>query len=297
MMKFFKDSTFVKKLIGIGTVLFGLVAVVSSSVAWFVASNMLSTDTMNASITTNYFHCGIGTQADPFVITRPKHWYNFAKLMETTSIDFYAEEYYFQIGYDLDDDGDLEVYNYNNDGTLNTGTLYSATLNCYSIGAIPPIGTNTHPFHGHLNGNGLTISNLYIDGTGRSDIGIFGYIDNVGTLSNIYFESPTISLYGSNPGETNGTTHTHSHDSQLYVGYLVGHLVYSSNVCDAYVNNCNIDSKNYTSSISSPTSGTTSSSSTSLTNYGYYGYVEYLGRAGGSGNTELDDGMLDQKIF
>ena len=41
-----------------------------------------------------------------------------------------------------------------------------------------PIGNNTHPFNGTLDGQGYSISNLFINRSGTSYLGLFGYVEN-----------------------------------------------------------------------------------------------------------------------
>lgn len=48
-----------------------------------------------------------------------------------------------------------------------------------------PIGTDTQPFTGTLDGNGHTISGLYCNTPGSTYVGLFGYIGSDGTVSHL----------------------------------------------------------------------------------------------------------------
>ena len=56
-----------------------------------------------------------------------------------------------------------------------------------------PIGTNNHPFAGHFNGNGKTISGININNTNLNYAGIFGYAVSGVTIKNIKLDNSTVS--------------------------------------------------------------------------------------------------------
>lgn len=168
----------------------------ASVLAWFANNNQTDVTISKSTIIKQYFHTGDGSKENPFVITRPIHYYNLVQLYQRK--DGFAEEgYHFQLGYNLDksDDGSLEVYNYSDagkltnntkDGTYNN-TNYSNSLNMkfYSgDNALLPIGTSDVPFIAEFDGSGLIIDNLSIKASdtignntfGTSDVGIFGYV-------------------------------------------------------------------------------------------------------------------------
>ena len=185
----------------------GLIA----SVAWFEPRTNAFSARISGSVVEEYFHCGKGTQNEPFVITRPVHYYHLTEFFQretvlnvssTESVTFGTDYLYFQVGYPLkENDSSLYVYDYDNTGSY-TGTIstpaYSKTLNLsYFSGqnALMPIGTNEVPFFGSFDGgaqsnaaNGITISNLNIKTSdtvvvnnvttnrSTSDVGIFGYV-------------------------------------------------------------------------------------------------------------------------
>lgn len=239
-----------------------------ASIAWFASANKFDVD-ITGSVVEEYFHCGDGTAGPddpstpnviegPFVITRPIHYYHLVEFFQReTALDANAEfgsDYlYFQVGYDLDGDGDLEVYDYDDQG-IYQGTYetpsYSQTLNmAYYSGnnALMPIGTNEVPFIGIFDGKadeGITVSNLNIHcaetvvvgnntvNRAASDIGIFGYVaDSDGTnptiIENLKVNGLTIDLTDVTSTVASSTTsiaHTDAHAGVAYVGYIVGHV-------------------------------------------------------------------------
>ncbi len=155
----------------------------------------------------SYFHCGTGSEDDPYVITRPRHLYNLSHLQ---ALGVFSEQKYFQLGYDLNGDGDLEFYT--SDSTSNE---YSTVLDMKdydgndATSTITSIGSEATPFYGVFEGNGLTIKNLTVDAS-LEDSGLFGYtasrslienfiLDEV-TIKNDGYSSSLAGLYGSENG-------------------------------------------------------------------------------------------------
>lgn len=247
----------------------GLIA----SIAWFSTSNNVKVD-VTGSVVEEYFHCGDGTVQNPFVITRPIHYYHLVEFYqrETTvpieSAPKFGRDYlYFQIGYDLDEDGDLEVFSYDDQG-IYEGTFqnpaYSNVLNmAYYSGtnALLPIGTNEVPFIGSFDGKaaeGISVSNINICcaedvlvGNTRvsraaSDVGIFGYVadadyaSNATIIKNAIFDNVTIDLTDIsstvNPSTITGqqaVPHTSAHAGVAHVGYIAGHIHTYTNYVNA----------------------------------------------------------------
>ena len=256
-----------KTTIACGSVLIGmLVAGLFASIAWFDPGLNTFSASITGSVVEEYFHCGSGTQNDPFVITRPIHYYHMTEFFQRETVlptsngnaIFGSDYLYFQVGYDLNSDGQLEVYDYDNTGSY-VGTqstpAYSKTLNMsYYSGenALMPIGTSELPFFGSFNGGantnaaiGITIDNLNIKCTNTvvvdnntvtrktADVGIFGYVaDQLDSthktvISDAYFNNVTIDLTGVDGTiMSSGLTveHTSVHTDTTYVGYIVGHL-------------------------------------------------------------------------
>jgi len=90
-----------------------LLSCVLVSYAWLAAAKNTMQTSVSGSLVSDYFHCGIGTEDNPFVITRPIHYYHMVEFFQReTSLDIVyrvvdgVEEYvhfgttklYFQIG-------------------------------------------------------------------------------------------------------------------------------------------------------------------------------------------------------
>lgn len=244
-------------------------AVFSVTFAWLAGSNIIKSTVDKGSILTSYFHTGDGSEENPFVITRPLHFYNMIYLYQRLE-GFADEGYYFQLGYQLLYDENAQTpdenyyfYKYGDNGKIVPGQ-YSTVLNMayYSDeegmgGALLPIGTSDVPFLGTFDGKGLTVANLHVTGSetigndtlATSDIGIFGYVDEGATVKNTYFDGVTIDLSGLDP---TSTTEDDSHDAThhdenkdgtpdlSYVGFLAGHIKTSSIVQNVYLNDCRV---------------------------------------------------------
>ena len=259
-----KLITFIWSSIIFASLASGLLA----SVAWFASANKFDVD-ITGSVVEEYFHCGNGTLGPddpnteviegPFVITRPIHYYHLVEFFQRetaldTTAEFGTDYLYFQVGYDLDNDGDLEVYDYDDQG-IYQGSLespsYSKTLNmAYYSGdnALMPIGTNEVPFIGVFDGKadeGIVISNLNIHcaetvivgnnqvNRAASDIGMFGYVadkdtsDNPTIIKNMKVDGLNIDLTDVTSTVASPTTsiaHTDAHAGVAYVGYIAGHV-------------------------------------------------------------------------
>lgn len=245
-------------------------------VAWFSLGNSIDPNLDKATIVKQYFHTGDGSEEDPFVITRPIHFYNLVELYQRK--DGFAEAgYHFQLGYDLDGSGELKFYGYGDDGKqIKTGDgRYTTELNMqYYSGnrALIPIGTSDVPFDAAFDGSDLTVKNLYIKPTetindtvyGSSDVGIWGYVGPDANVHNVYFDNVTIDLTNTDPTRTTEGHNVSVHDEDengvpelVYVGFLAGHIHTASTFEDVYINNCTI------------TGGDAARSG-----YGYFGCVE-----------------------
>lgn len=242
-----KRSKIALVTLAVGMVASGLIA----SVAWFAPNANSFSARISGSVVEEYFHCGSGTQNDPFVITRPMHYYHLTEFFQRTTtlptsngnVTFGTDYLYFQVGYPLvDNDSTLYVYDYDNTGAY-TGTAddpeYSKTLNLsYFSGenALMPIGTNQIPFYGSFDGGadpdaatGITIDHLnittsttYTEGNTTvtrttSDAGVFGYVadgDDSGNntvIANAYFNNLVIDLSGVSGTASSDSGHVNSH--------------------------------------------------------------------------------------
>ena len=92
-MKTNKRKGIIATLIGlIGLSLTGL----SLTFSWFMSANdRLDIRETGGGVITQYFHCGDGSDNDPFVITRPVHLYNMTELYDKLP-GFATENYHFQ---------------------------------------------------------------------------------------------------------------------------------------------------------------------------------------------------------
>lgn len=267
-----------------------LIGTIGLSLAWFTTAKIVDTSRLDGSVLRSYFDIKEGKAADdtygsqenPFVITRPKHWENLVKLQYAMK-DFDSADYYFEVG-KIFSDGDgtsYQVYNYSDAGIAD-GT-YSSILNLGGLATLPPLGSNEKPFRNHIKGNGLTISNFKVGGDGYGDIGIFGYIGEeildtegnvtsaAGTCENLYFDNFTVDVSKASHVVT-PQHEAHTKTDTPYVGYLAGHVTRSNSFTNVYVNRCTIDG-------ASTLEGNTN-------NYGYYGYAEFdsLGGQYGKGS-------------
>lgn len=204
----------------------------SFSFAWFLgATTEVNIESASGGVISQYFHCGDGSENNPYVITRPVHLYNLTRLYE--DLEGFAEENnHFQLGYDLDNDDDLEFYSYDDSGVYQDS--YSNELNMNYYENFTPIGSEENPFGGTFDGSNLTIDNLNISSEGVSDIGVFGYVTESATVKDLYINNLSIDT-------SNAIANAHNtHDTNAYVGYIAGHIDNARSFTNTYVNNCNI---------------------------------------------------------
>lgn len=167
----------VKKLIVPHLLIFvGVIAAAIPTYSWFINNFTVANESITGGSIFNYYARGSGTQTDPYVLTKPKHVYNFAWLQNRGT--YQDQVTYFELGADIDMAG------YLNGWTEETG-------------AIPPIGTTSEPFLGEFDGQGHVISNLWVSSDPNdwqekpensnidvgTDIGFFGCISSVGSGS------------------------------------------------------------------------------------------------------------------
>ncbi|MBQ0008706.1 MAG: hypothetical protein KBS97_00270 [Firmicutes bacterium] len=236
-----------------------------ATVAWFGGRNSIGVvDILGGAVLRGYFHSGTGTQADPFTITTPWHYENFAKLHY--SMDGFAEAgYYFEFGYPLNGGTTRYFYGTDENGAVDFDVTNATTLNLGGD-VFEPIGNEEKPFIGNLNGNNLTITNFEIDGSGHHDIGIFGFVgetsEGVGAkIDNAYFSDFKVNTKGATATDAHGSPETRVHSENAHVGYIAGHVVRATDINNVYVNNCTIDGK--------------TAKDRTVDTYGYYGKVEY----------------------
>ncbi|MCI5630804.1 MAG: hypothetical protein MR345_00325, partial [Bacilli bacterium] len=236
------------------------IALMCSIFAWFIPNNQLDNTHISGSLLRGYFHEasfqtneGIkfsdGSKAYPYVITRPQHLYNLAHLqfeyvnVGVNKISFADMGYHFQIGWNLNDDADLEVYSI-------TGEVSDKKVLDMNGMTLPPIGfidqtykENTAPtasngnysFKGTFEGNGFNICNFTIQGSFSSggknyspkNIGFFGDIakhncdpnaeKETNQVTNFTLSDVTINTH---TGKANAT----QNEKVNYVGYACGYI-------------------------------------------------------------------------
>ena len=244
MLKFLKNNKIVTLLITLISLLF--IGSIAATTAWFVVSTDI-TPNITSGIILSYFDSLDGATGDPgsstnpYVITRPVHYYNLVRLMETEYEGFDGNNTYFQFGKDLDNSGTNKFYTYGDDGKQ-VNNSYSTTLNMnYYNGtnALSPLGSSSHPFLGNINGNNLTVDKLYITGKGKNDIGIFGYVGTGASINNLYFDHVDIDLGVTSLSEIGATGHT-AHSANLNFGYIAGHIHDTNNFDNVYINNVSL---------------------------------------------------------
>ncbi|MCF0108312.1 MAG: hypothetical protein HUJ59_04880, partial [Bacilli bacterium] len=123
--------------------------------AWFSVADEFDPFNLKSSVVTAYFDSrstsgADGTYDNPFVITRPVHYYNLVQLtLSDKKFDvngeqkyFWAAGYYFEFGKDFDGDGDKEFYDYDDNGIIREGkTTNYLNLEYYrGSRALEPLG-------------------------------------------------------------------------------------------------------------------------------------------------------------
>lgn len=134
----------------------------------------------------SYFHCGIGTKEEPFVITRPKHLKNLSSLQ---SLGVFDTPMYFQLGYDLDG---TKLNKFYKDDNTSTEVVDALDMNNTSINSI---GNESTPFYGIFEGNGLEIQNLTVKAS-PEDAGLFGYVASKGKVQNLFLDNIIVDAPG-----------------------------------------------------------------------------------------------------
>lgn len=147
----------------------------------------------------SYFQKGSGTSEDPFVISRPIHFYNFCRLQ---NLGVFSQNRYFVLGFDPnhpDDtygqnpDTNLTFYKNNNSNELVTNHTLDMTsiYNDFGLDSIPSIGNEGAPFYGNFDGQGLAVKNLKMSSM-PEDVGVFGYTYPGSSVHDVFFINPTV---------------------------------------------------------------------------------------------------------
>ena len=199
------------------------------SLAWLSgAKTEVDMNSAHGGVVSQYFHCGSGTEQDPYVITRPVHLYNLTQLYKLKPEEFATNNIHYQVGYDLDGNSNtLEVYEYEN-GVFQEDICTTLDMTDQPI---IPIGNATNPFVGKFDGSGIIIDNLTVADSGASDLGFFGYVDEGAEIHDIYLDNLTI--------DTNGAVAGHSHE-HANTGYIAGHIEDALCFTNVYVNHASL---------------------------------------------------------
>ena len=148
-------------------------------------------------------------------------------------------------GYELVADLDFDT---NGDGAMNASDAYFDYDGPGSATGWLPVGTASSPFQANFNGNDHVISNLYIDRTAESYVGLFGYVDgaiNPVEITNVHLAGSRESITGgSNVGglagyASNSVTFGGNSSSGTVTGndFYVGGLVGRANNSVTFTNN------------------------------------------------------------
>ncbi|HEU4966493.1 MAG TPA: hypothetical protein VFT53_03350 [Candidatus Saccharimonadales bacterium] len=112
-------------------------------------------------------------------------------------------------------------------------------LSAYSTGSgWTPLGAYPNYFYGHFDGNYKTISNLYVNSSGTSYVGLFGYVGTGGVIQNTTLSNVNVTGaidVGALAGENNGTVQQSGVSGGTVTGTeRVGGLVGSNQGAMAY---------------------------------------------------------------
>ena len=192
---------FLSSLIGLTT---SVISVAAVSLAWFMAPNVTADDNsyLNGSIELrNYFFSGNGTESKPYEIVSPIHFYNLTRLQ---NLGIFPEKKYFQIGHVFDIDGTPSLRCINDEYDENGDPILRDYLDMGPFSSskiVLPIGDEGCPFVGTIDGKGMPIRNLKVQGY-PEDIGVFGYVASEGVLSGLVFDNLEVVSLGYNSDVT-----------------------------------------------------------------------------------------------
>lgn len=146
----------------------------------------------------SYYECGSGTEEDPYVITRPRHLYNFSRLQ---GLGIYGKKKHFQLG-------KVDLGGVNSSGVpMCYADDYSSTQKPYldmsnsdrDTNPINAIGSEALPFYGKFDGQYVEIKNLNVYAN-PEDAGLFGYTAHGSAIENIFLSNITIHALGYTDG-------------------------------------------------------------------------------------------------
>jgi len=247
-------------------------SMLSITYAWIRSADNTIHAAVSGKVVQERFHTGDGTQSNPYVITKPIHYYHMVEFFQretsisvttngnTVTSNFGSDFIYFQLGYDFNGNGAYKVYAYNDQGDIildgNENPTYSTELNMayYSeSNSLMPIGTSYIPFYGVFDGKGLTIKNLNIISSEdipnpanlsetitrkTADIGIFGYVkqasgvDGKRTIIKDTYFENVTISLVDVDASITCAGHTSNDHETAYIGYLAGHVTIDETILD-----------------------------------------------------------------
>ena len=107
---------------------------------------------------------------------------------------------------------------------LNAHYILTQNIDCavtklwYGGTGFEPIGSSSTPFTGTFNGNGYTISDVYINRPGRENTGLFGYAQNA-TFDNIRLVNETV-VGGNHTGGLIGDATSSGSETQIKLSHI-----------------------------------------------------------------------------
>ena len=187
-----KKTTLVR-IFGSVLVAFSALSVAVATIAWFLRPGGETDKTINGEIgLRGYFYAGNGDEDTPFEIVTPNHFYNLCRLQNLGI--FSNDRKYFQIGHDFGGSiGVSCIVGYENSNPIYDKYLDMGELS--HTNKILPIGSESAPFIGDFNGNGIPVKNLKIQGN-PEDIGVFGYVSYEGSVTGLICDTLEICSTG-----------------------------------------------------------------------------------------------------
>lgn len=195
-----KKKFALRMLMGASMILGGsAIAVSAITISWFAGPNVDTTSDsyLNGDVgLRNYFFTGDGTMEKPYEIVSPIHFYNLTRLQ---NIGVFSKKTYFQVGHIFDIEGSPSlkcINSYDSEGNPNYDEFLDMGPFCES-NKVRTIGGEGVPFFGTIDGQGLPIKNLKVEGN-PEDVGVFGYVAHEGLLQGLVFENLEVTSLGYN---------------------------------------------------------------------------------------------------
>ncbi len=115
--------------------------------------------------------------------------------------------------------------------TISNNIDASGTTGWNGGAGFDPIGDNANTFTGSLDGNGYTISGLYIDRPAEEHVSLFGYVDDSGSISNVRVTEADFTgdfIVGGIAGHSNGMMSNVSFSGELVGDAAIGGIAGSN---------------------------------------------------------------------